>query len=118
MLNSAFQDRFGRRWGFRSGGFIAAVGMRYQFGNLLQRWCTNVLLGVAVMYISDIPASVDTRRSIFLVGKIILGAAMGQLNSTCQTYVSEVAPPKLRGPLLSIFTFAMVCPLPISGTKN
>ncbi|KAL6408521.1 General alpha-glucoside permease [Ilyonectria robusta] len=89
MLNSAFQDRFGRRWGFRSGGFIAAVG-------------------VTVMYISDIPDSVDTRRSIFLVGKIILGAAMGQLNSTCQTYVSEVAPPKLRGPLLSIFTFAMV----------
>ena len=45
---------------------------------------------------------------MFLGGKIILGVALGMLNSTCQTYISEIAPPKIRGPLLSIFTFFLV----------
>lgn len=61
-----------------------------------------------MLYVSDMPASVTDRRVVFLMGKIVLGVALGQLTSTCQTYVSEVAPLKLRGPLLSIFTFAMV----------
>ena len=34
--------------------------------------------------------------------------ALGMLNSTCQTYISEIAPPRIRGPLLSIFTFFLV----------
>lgn len=43
-----------------------------------------------------------------MMGKIILGCGLGQLLSTCQTYVSDVAPSILRGPLLSFFTFSQV----------
>jgi SP family general alpha glucoside:H+ symporter-like MFS transporter len=45
---------------------------------------------------------------VFLGGKNLLGIALGMLNSTCQTYISEIAPPRIRGPLLSIFTFFLV----------
>jgi MFS family permease len=50
----------------------------------------------------------DTRRGIFLLGKIILGVGAGVLISTSQTYVSEIAPTKLRGPLLAMYTFFLV----------
>jgi MFS family permease len=45
---------------------------------------------------------------MLLAGKIVIGLAMGVLNSTCQTYISEIAPPRLRGPLLSIFQCFLV----------
>ena len=65
-------------------------------------------LAVAVIYVSDRSSSVESRRGTFLGGKIILGVALGLLNSTCQTYISEIAPSRIRGPLLSIFTFFLV----------
>jgi SP family general alpha glucoside:H+ symporter-like MFS transporter len=63
---------------------------------------------VAILYVSDHGSSVEHRRGVFLGGKIILGLSLGILNTTCQTYISEIAPPRLRGPLLSIFTFFLV----------
>lgn len=61
-----------------------------------------------MIYISDQSDSIERRRGVFLGGKIILGVALGMLLSTCQTYISEIAPARLRGSCLAIFTFFMV----------
>ncbi|KAI8653680.1 MFS domain-containing protein [Fusarium sp. Ph1] len=84
--NGFMQDRFGRKPMFFVGGAISA-------------------LGAAITYVSSELTSVDQRRGILLVGKFIIGVSMGISMSTCQTYVSEIAPPRLRTILLGFYPF-------------
>ncbi|KAL2849360.1 general substrate transporter [Aspergillus pseudodeflectus] len=89
VTNGYVQDRFGRRWSFSLGGAIATVG-------------------IAICYISDRRDSLGDRRNMFLGGKILLGAGLGIFQSTSQTYISEIAPARIRGPLLSSYTLMSV----------
>ncbi|EWG40986.1 hypothetical protein FVEG_03190 [Fusarium verticillioides 7600] len=80
------QDRFGRKIMFGVGGVISAVG-------------------TAITFVSGNPETVEQRRGVLLVGKFFIGLAMGVSMSTCQTYVSEISPPKLRTILLGFYPF-------------
>lgn len=84
VAGGAFQDRFGRRMGLASSSIICAAG-------------------VAVCFISDIPAAANGRRGMFTAGKFVEGSAIGMMAATTQTYMSEVLPPALRGPILAFF---------------
>ncbi|KAH7161060.1 maltose permease MAL61 [Dactylonectria macrodidyma] len=86
--NSIFIDKFGRRLGFVLGGVIGTAA-------------------VGAIYAADDMESLSGKRGVFLLGKTILGVSLGVLLSTSQTYVSEVAPTRLRGPLLASYTFFM-----------
>lgn len=77
------QDQFGRRKSIMLGSFISAAS-------------------IAVCYISDMPDDIDTRRGVLLVGKTVLGFALGIMLATTQTYMSEVTPPTIRGPILGL----------------
>ncbi|KAK3315538.1 proton myo-inositol cotransporter [Apodospora peruviana] len=79
-----FQDRVGRRWALCVGSFLSAVG-------------------VAVCYVSNLSDDIDTRRGVFLAGKGFQGGAIGMVMATAQTYLSEILPPNLRGPVLAFF---------------
>lgn len=89
IINGPVADRFGRKAAMAAGAAIAAIA-------------------IAVIYVSDRSTSVNHRRGVFLAGKTVLGIGLSMMMSTCQTYNSEIAPPKLRGPLLSIFQFFLV----------
>ena len=68
-----------------------------------------VAAGVATAFASSYAATIADRRGIYLAGKAIEGAAIGMVMTITQTYVSEVAPPILRGPLLAFFpTFTLL----------
>lgn len=86
ILAGSFQDRFGRRPSLALGSFLSAVG-------------------VAICYVSNLPptSQINTRRALFFVGKGIQGGAIGMVMATTQTYLSEILPPTLRGPLLAFF---------------
>ncbi|THC90949.1 hypothetical protein EYZ11_009599 [Aspergillus tanneri] len=58
---------------------------------------------VAVAYVSNLPSDIDSRRSVFLVAKIVQGFAVNMIMCTTQTYMSEVLPPALRGSVV-VFT--------------
>ncbi|PHH90894.1 hypothetical protein CDD83_2313 [Cordyceps sp. RAO-2017] len=58
---------------------------------------------VAVSYVSNLPGDLGQRRGVFLAGKGFQGAAIGMVMTTTQTYMSEIVPPVLRGPLLAFF---------------
>ncbi|CAK7227502.1 hypothetical protein SBRCBS47491_006590 [Sporothrix bragantina] len=81
--------RFGRKIPFVAAGLIS-IG------------------GVLCLYYSDRGTTLNTRRSVFLVGKIILGFAMGVEIACTQTYISEIAPKRLRAPLLALFMVAII----------
>ncbi|KAF9690981.1 hypothetical protein EKO04_011264 [Ascochyta lentis] len=83
------QDRFGRRTAFVLGGVISAIGTAFAYAS------------------PDPSIGLTGRRTLFLLAKLVTGAGIGVLMTTCQTYVSEIAPVKLRGALLAFFPFAL-----------
>lgn len=84
------QDKIGRKLCLAIGSFISA-------------------LGVAIVFASNHGTDVESRRSLFLVGKIVQGFAIGIVAVQSQTYCSEIVPTCLRGPALALFpTFTML----------
>lgn len=79
-----FQDWYGRKASFFVSSFLAAIA-------------------TAICFCSQYPDEILQRRGTFLGGKGFQGLALGMMMTTCQTYLSEIAPPKLRGPLLAFF---------------
>lgn len=63
---------------------------------------------ITVMYVSDRVSTIDGRRGTFLAGKLLLGLSLGVFQVTATTYMSEIAPPRIRGPLLSTFAFVLI----------
>ena len=90
VLAGSFQDWYGRRPSFAVGSFLSAVG-------------------VAIIYASAFPDDIDARRAVFFAGKAFQGGAIGMVTTTTQTYMSEILPPTLRGPILAFFpTFTLL----------
>ncbi|PCG97587.1 Major facilitator superfamily domain, general substrate transporter [Penicillium occitanis (nom. inval.)] len=87
VINGPITDRFGRKVSMATGAFILSIG-------------------IAIVYTSDEPTDITHRRIMFMFGKIVIGTGLSMLLSTCQTFNSEVAPTKLRAPLLSLFQFS------------
>lgn len=88
MIGGQFQDRGGRRISLATGAFFSAIA-------------------VAICYVADLPDDLTARRGVFFVGKIFQGVCLGILLCVVQTYMSEVLPVLLRGPIIAflpIFT--------------
>ena len=90
VVGGWFQDRVGRRMCLAVGSAISAIG-------------------VAMIFVSNLPDEKNSRRGIFLGGKTVQGFAIGMVVVQSQTYVSEIVPTSLRGPALALFpTFTML----------
>ncbi|TKX19059.1 alpha-glucosides permease-like protein [Elsinoe australis] len=61
-----------------------------------------VSIGVAICFVSNLPRDMTGKRTAFLVGKIVLGTGVGQIITTTQTFMSEIVPTRLRGPIMSL----------------
>lgn len=88
ILGGHYQDRSGRRLALATGSFLSAIA-------------------VALCYVADLPGDIDSRRGVFLAGKLFQGVCIGILLCVVQTYMSEVLPVVLRGPIIAflpIFT--------------
>ncbi|GME45673.1 hypothetical protein N7529_012055 [Neofusicoccum parvum] len=86
----AFQDMRGRRASLALGSVLST-------------------LAVGLCFAADAPSGVNERRAVFLAGKLLQGYAVGAALCTTQTYMSEVLPPALRGPLLAFLpAFALL----------
>lgn len=88
MIGSVFggwlQDKIGRRYSLAISSLMSA-------------------LAVAVMFISYLPTDIDGRRVAFLMGKFFQGGSIGAVMASCQTYMSEILPPALRGSGMAFF---------------
>ncbi|KAM9884665.1 maltose permease [Verticillium dahliae] len=74
----------------------------------------GVVMGTALFDVSSNVGGLDSRRGVLLAGKLVIGLGMGIFMSTCQTYVSEISPPRLRTVLLG-FTLSSLFYLPRNG---
>ena len=84
VIGGPFQDRLGRRWSLGSSSMLCSAG-------------------VAICFLSTLPRPPNGRRGTFTAGKFVEGTAIGMMLCTTQTYMSEVLPPALRGPVLAFF---------------
>ncbi|KAH8422372.1 uncharacterized protein LDX57_000128 [Aspergillus melleus] len=89
LLAGFVQDRTGRRFALALASIISAIG-------------------VAVAYVSNLPGDIDARRGVFFMAKFVQGFAVNMIMCTTQTYMSEVLPPILRGPILAFFPLFML----------
>lgn len=89
MLSGPVSDRWGCRVSVTIGGIIAVAGSM-------------------VCAFADEIDVLRHRRILFLFGKIVIGGGLGFMLPASQTYISEVAPVELKGPLLSTYTLSMV----------
>lgn len=90
LFGGWLQDRIGRRFSLALCSFLSAIG-------------------VAIMFISYLPADITGRRVAFLMGKFFQGLAIGGVMASCQTYMSEILPPCLRGSGMAFFpTFTLL----------
>lgn len=83
-IGGVFQDKVGRKWSLLIAAIISAIA-------------------VALCFICDFPTTFNGRRVFFTLAKLLQGIAIGQIMVTTQTYMSEILPPKLRGPVLAFF---------------
>lgn len=84
ILGGYYQDRRGRRLTLAIGSFLSTIA-------------------VAICYISDLPDGMETRRGVFFAGKLFQGICIGMLLCVTQTYMSEVLPVVLRGPIIAFY---------------
>ncbi|KAJ5960718.1 uncharacterized protein N7479_007868 [Penicillium vulpinum] len=84
ILGGYYQDRGGRRITLAIGSFLSTIA-------------------VAICYISDLPDDLETRRGVFFAGKLFQGMCIGILLCVTQTYMSEVLPVLLRGPVIAFY---------------
>lgn len=83
VLFGWFQDRFGRRTSL----IVTSLA------------CS---LSVAICYISDLPPDINAKRGVFFLAKTVQGFSIGGIMVTIQTWLSEVVPTELRGPLMAL----------------
>ncbi|KAK3705979.1 hypothetical protein LTR37_012973 [Vermiconidia calcicola] len=76
------QDRTGRKWTLLIGGVISVIA-------------------ITVCYVADLAKG--GKQGVLLVGKLLEGLAVGVIICSTQTYLSEVVPARLRGPILALF---------------
>ncbi|KAL4918327.1 general substrate transporter [Aspergillus aurantiobrunneus] len=84
LAGGYIQDRAGRRRSLTIASMVAAAG-------------------VAVAYLSNLSDDITGRRLVFFLAKLVQGFAVNMAMCTTQTYMSEVLPPMLRGPILAFF---------------
>jgi MFS family permease len=84
LIGGWVNDKIGRRRALAISSFLSAIG-------------------VAVMYVSYLPHDITGRRVCFMMGKFFQGLAIGAVMAACQTYMSEILPPVLRGSGMAFF---------------
>ncbi|VUC32708.1 unnamed protein product [Clonostachys rosea] len=62
-----------------------------------------LIVSVIISFLSFIPPEVNTKRGVFLAGKVLQGVSVGLLKITAMTYISENAPVSLRAPGMALF---------------
>ncbi len=94
-------------------------------GSLIGGWPTDrfgrkaTLLWIGVLYlVGAIGSAVANNLSLFIVGRFIGGLGIGISTVAAPLYISEIAPPRLRGRLAGMFQFNIVFGILVAFVSN
>lgn len=96
-------------WGVSS-LLVGAIAGAFGSGVLTDRYGRkSVLIFVALFFaVSCIVTSLSTSATIFITARLFGGLAVGAASVLSPMYVAEVAPPKMRGMLVSVYQLTIV----------
>jgi len=106
-------------WGVSSilvGAIIGAFGT----GTLTEKYGRrSLLISVALFFaISCAGMALATSQSVFIAFRVLGGLAVGSVSVLSPMYVAEVAPPKIRGTLVTIYQLAITFGILVSYLVN
>jgi SP family general alpha glucoside:H+ symporter-like MFS transporter len=88
-LGGWLMDRFGRRFCLMMGSTIGVIA-------------------ILELFLSNKPGDKEWRRIMILIGKVLQGFGLGIIKIATMTYMSEVAPTNLKGPIMGLIpTFTL-----------
>ncbi|KAK1815523.1 hypothetical protein LTR12_010074 [Friedmanniomyces endolithicus] len=82
VVGGYVQDLTGRKWTLGIGSFVSVVA-------------------ILTCYVADLAGN---KQSALLGGKLLEGIAVGVIMCSTQTYLSEIVPARLRGPVFALFS--------------
>lgn len=88
------------------GAFVGAIIAPFVADHYSRRW--SIRVGCVFFLIGSIIQTASFNYGTIVAGRLIGGLGIGILSLTCPLYISEVAPPNLRGILLDLDEFAIV----------
>ena len=99
---------------FQQGVVVAAVPIGAAFGALRagpladKRGRRIVIISSAFVFIAgSIASAVAGSYEVLTLARIVIGVAIGFASATAPVYISEMAPPELRGRLVTLFQLAV-----------
>src|SRR5947207_11211825 len=94
-------------------------------GSLIGGWPTDrfgrkaTLLWIGVLYlVGAIGSAVENNLSLFIAARFIGGLGIGISTVAAPLYISEIAPPRLRGRLAGMFQFNIVFGILVAFVSN
>jgi SP family galactose:H+ symporter-like MFS transporter len=66
-----------------------------------------ILISAAVFILGAIASAASPDTAVLVIARVFVGAAIGLASATAPVYISEVAPPDLRGRLVTFFQLAV-----------
>jgi sugar porter (SP) family MFS transporter len=99
---------------FITGLIVAAVPLGAIFGALASGGVSDTygrrrtIMGAGILFIiGTAVAALAPGVEVLLVGRVLIGIAIGFASAACPVYISEVAPKELRGRLVTLFQLAV-----------
>ncbi len=99
-------------WGAVLGTFLTGI-----FSHMLGRKKT-MLLSTVVFILGSLACSASNSVNELLLARIIFGIAIGMASFTAPVYISEIAPSKIRGSLMSIYMLVVAAGVIIAFLSN
>ena len=83
------------------GAAVGALGAAWMSGHLGRK--RSLILGAVLFVLGSLLCGVATSPTMLIVGRIILGLAIGIASFTAPLYLAEIAPEKIRGAMISLY---------------
>ncbi|KAF2641570.1 arabinose-proton symporter [Massarina eburnea CBS 473.64] len=88
------------------GALIGALFAGYCADRLSRKW--SIVVAVCIFTVGSILQTAAVEYGMLTVGRLIGGLGIGMLATTSPLYISEIAPPEIRGALLVLQEFSIV----------
>ena len=122
-----FLDRFGRvseaasGAGFWKGLLTAMIELGALIGAFNQGWIADkfsrkysIVAAVCIFTVGSILQTASISYPMLVIARLIGGIGIGMLSMVAPLYISEISPPEIRGALLVLEEFSIVCGIVIA----
>src|SRR6478735_10820528 len=88
---------------------IGAVGGALFAGRLSDTYGRRlmILISAAIFIVGAIGSAVAGDETVLVIARVVVGAAIGLASAAAPVYISEVAPPDIRGRLVTFFQLSV-----------